>query len=80
MKEEEGVQVTVWIRSYRGSVGHDLGRYDVRFRILGGARTDSSRPADTAAAVRHSRRHCNLDIRTFSRRRTMEREFGARFG
>lgn len=67
-KEKEGVQVAVvWTRSHRGSVGHDLGRYDVRFRILGGARTDSSRPADIVAAVQHSRRRCSLDIRTFSK-------------
>lgn len=31
------------------------------------AEVDSSRPADIAAAVRHSRRHYNLDIRTFSK-------------
>lgn len=72
------MRVTAWIRSYCGSVGHDLGRYDVRFRILRGARTDSRRPADIAAAVRHSRRHCSLDIRTFSRRQTIEKEFGAK--
>lgn len=67
-KGEEGVRVTVWDHSYRGSAGHGLDRYDMRFRILGGARTDSSRPADiVAAAVRHSRRHCSLDIRTYSR-------------